>query len=206
MALAALFATLWALIAPLITVIPLDDDSALKPRGIFVNEHRQMHVPDDDGTESVVYDGKHHSTSLVNAALGCHSADDIRYYRRSEGLHRADIKRENPYLPFRERAERAFLRHVETEWHEIGGHGVHCSITGNLAVELTDEQGRQAFSAMGLDPDLFQRRPATYREAYTALTAIDPYAGWSASYCYSNVSEWFACLTTAAAKSQAEGG
>jgi len=202
MPLIATLVALTILLGSSVTIINLDDDAALEPRGIFVTDHRQMHVLAGDGAHSVTLaDGTVHSTRLVNAALGCHGHDDIRYYRRTPALFLADATRERPGMPFADRIRSAHAAFVETEVHELF-HALHCSTLGTVAVAPTREQARAMFESVALDPDDWKPRPATRQEAYRILTALDPGAWGAVGYCWSNEAEWFACLGTAAASAR----
>jgi len=199
---ATLTATLLALMVLLgssVTIINLDDAAALKPLGILVTEDRQMHILSESGAHSVTLaDGTVRSTRLVDAALGCHGSDDIRYYRRTPALFRADHARLYPGQPFAQRVRSAHASFVKTEVHELL-HALHCSTLGDVSVAPTRAQARAMFESAALNPDDWNPRPATWSEAYEILTDFDPGTWGSVGYCWSDEAEWFACLGTAAA-------
>jgi len=176
---------LTVLLGSLVTTINLDDDADLEPLGIVVNEHREMLL--DDGR-------------TLRAGLGCHGEGDIRYYRRSPALFLADEARYYPQKAFADRLRDAHAAYVETEVHELF-HAAHCLATGATTIAPTPDQAHAIFDAVGLNPEEWKPRPATYREAYTILTALDRGAWGDVGYCWSNEAEWFACLATAVAGS-----
>lgn len=165
-----------------VTTMNLDE----APEG-WTNEYGQM----------VLQDGR-----VLNSALGCHGADDIRYYRRTPAQFLADQARNYPGKPFRDRVEDAHAAFVETEVHELL-HAAHCQALGSVAVAPTAAQGRAIFEAAGLDGGDWQPRPATWGAAYRVLTTLDIGLWASVSYCWSNDAEWLACLGTATAKAGA---
>jgi len=107
----SLLVQLWLMVASVVTVMPID---AL-PDG-WANDYAQL----------VTADGR-----VSSAAVGCHAADDVRYYRRSFALHLQDVQREKPWLAFKVQVAMAHIRFVDTEEHELA-HVVDCMDDGLL--------------------------------------------------------------------------
>ena len=107
----ALLAALWLLVGSSVTVMPLDT----LPDGWTDAQHNL-----------VLRDGR-----VLASALGCHAADDIRYYQRTRAIHLADVKREQPWIGFRSQLRIAHQRFVKTEAHELV-HAVDCADDGLL--------------------------------------------------------------------------